>query len=121
MNIGPYTVEEYKNLVKSFHGYVAPGLMIGGFMVDHALNHLPEGDFFDAVSETRNCLPDAIQLLTPCTIGNGWLRILDLGRYALTLYEKYNGKGVRVYLDVGKLDSWPNIKNWFLKPGAVKK
>ncbi|MCX5847697.1 MAG: FmdE family protein, partial [Deltaproteobacteria bacterium] len=115
MNIGPYTVEEYKNLVKSFHGYVAPGLMIGGYMVDHALNHLPEGDFFDAVCETRACLPDAVQLLTPCTIGNGWLKILDLGRYALTLYEKYGGKGVRVYLDVCKLDEWPNIKNWFLK------
>jgi formylmethanofuran dehydrogenase subunit E len=115
MNIGPYTVEEYKNLVKSFHGYVAPGLMIGGYMVDHALKNLPEGDFFDAVCETRACLPDAVQLLTPCTIGNGWLRILDLGRYALTLYEKYGGKGVRVYLDVRKLDEWPNIKNWFLK------
>jgi formylmethanofuran dehydrogenase subunit E len=101
--------------VKSFHGYLAPGLMIGGFMVDHALKHLPEGEFFDSVCETRNCLPDAIQLLTPCTIGNGWLRILDLGRYALTLYEKYGGKGVRVYLDVQKLDSWPNIKSWFLK------
>jgi formylmethanofuran dehydrogenase subunit E len=115
MNIGPYTVEEYKNLVKSFHGYIAPGLMVGGFMVDHALNHLPEGDFFDAVCETRACLPDAVQLLTPCTIGNGWLKILDLGRYALTLYEKFGGKGVRVYLDVRTLDSWPNIKNWFLK------
>ncbi|MGA2331036.1 MAG: formylmethanofuran dehydrogenase subunit E family protein [Syntrophales bacterium] len=115
MNIGPYTLEEYKNLVKSFHGYLAPGLLVGGFMVDHALNHLPEGDFFDAVCETRACLPDAVQLLTPCTIGNGWLRIIDLGRYALTLYNKYGGKGVRVYLDVRKLDSRPNIKNWFLK------
>lgn len=115
MNIGPYTVEEYKNLVKSFHGYIAPGLMVGGYMVDHALNHLPEGDFFDAVCETRACLPDAVQLLTPCTIGNGWLRILDLGRYALTLYEKFGGKGVRVYLDVRKLDAWPNMKEWFLK------
>ena len=115
MNIGPYTLEEYKNLVKSFHGYLAPGLLVGGFMVDHALKHLPEGDFFDAVCETRACLPDAIQLLTPCTIGNGWLRILDLGRYALTLYEKYEGKGVRVYLDVRKLDEWPNMKTWFLK------
>lgn len=115
MNIGPYTIEEYKNLVKSFHGYIAPGLMVGGFMVDHALNHVPEGDFFDAICETRACLPDAIQLLTPCTIGNGWLKILDLGRYALTLYEKFGGRGVRVYLDVRKLDSWPNIKEWFLK------
>ena len=115
MSIGRYTLEEYKNLVKSFHGYLAPGLLVGGFMVNHALNHKPEGDFFNVISETRNCLPDAVQILTPCTIGNGWLRILDIGKYALTLYEKYEGKGVRVYLDVRELDPWPNIKNWFLK------
>ncbi|HTY23562.1 MAG TPA: FmdE family protein [Desulfomonilaceae bacterium] len=115
MNIGPYTSEEYKNLVKSFHGCVTPGLMIGGLMVDHALKHMPEGDLFDAVCETSVCLPDAIQLLTPCTIGNGGLKVLDIGRYALTLYGKYGGKGVRVYLDVRKLDFWPSIKTWFLK------
>jgi len=74
--------------VESFHGYAAPGLIMGGFMVDIALSMMPEGVLFEAVSKTRNCLPDAIQLLTPCTIGNGWMRILNLGRYALSLYDK---------------------------------
>ena len=36
MNIGPYSIEDYMHLVKSFHGNVAPGLIIGGFMVDLA-------------------------------------------------------------------------------------
>jgi formylmethanofuran dehydrogenase subunit E len=115
VKIGSYSYDEYLNLLKSFHGSAAPGLLIGGFMVDLALKHLPEGEFFDAICETKACLPDALQLLTPCTVGNGWLKILNQGRFALTLFEKYHGKGVRVYVDVRKFGPWPNIREWFLK------
>ncbi|MFY9399134.1 MAG: formylmethanofuran dehydrogenase subunit E family protein [Desulfomonilia bacterium] len=115
MNIGQYSLEDYMHLVRSFHGSIAPGLIIGGFMVDLARGGLPEGVIFDAISETRTCLPDAIQLLTPCTIGNGWLKVLDYGRYALCFYEKEQGEGVRVYIDPEKLDAWPEIKTWFFK------
>ena len=115
MNIGPYSFDEYVHLVKSFHGHTAPGMIIGGIMVDMALNNTPAGEFFDALCETASCLPDAVQLLTPCTIGNGWLRIVNVGRYAVTLFEKYGGEGVRVYLDSSMLDAWPAIKEWFFK------
>jgi hypothetical protein len=47
--------------VKAFHGYDAPGIIIGGFMVDLAYRHLPEGGLLDALSETPKCWPDAIQ------------------------------------------------------------
>ena len=70
---------------------------------------------FDAVCETRNCLPDAVQLLTPCTIGNGWLKVINVGRFALSLYDKYEGKGVRVFLDPVKVADWPEINTWYLK------
>jgi formylmethanofuran dehydrogenase subunit E len=115
MNICTYSYEEYLHLVKSFHGNLAPGLIIGGFIVDLAMKHLPKGDFFDAICETPVCLPDAVQILTPCTIGNGWLSIAPFGRFAVTLYEKYTGDGVRVYLDTKKLDAWPEIRDWYLK------
>jgi len=115
MNIGTYSYEEYVHLVKSFHGSLAPGLVIGGFMVDLALKNLPDGEFFDAICETPVCLPDAVQLLTPCTIGNGWLKVFDFGRFAVTLYDKESGLGIRVYLDMGKLESWPEVKAWFMK------
>ncbi|MEM5788276.1 MAG: FmdE family protein, partial [Syntrophobacteraceae bacterium] len=59
--------------------------------------------------------PDAIQLLTPCTIGNGWLRILNLGRYALSLYDKQTGEGIRVAVDPEKLKAWPEVEAWLLK------
>ena len=55
--------------------------------MDTALKNLPKGEFFDAICETAVCLPDAVQLLTPCTIGNGCMKIFDTGRVAVTLYE----------------------------------
>jgi formylmethanofuran dehydrogenase subunit E len=115
MKIGSYSYDEYVHLVKSFHGSLAPGLVIGGFIVDLALKNLPEGKFFDAICETSSCLPDAVQLLTPCTIGNGWMKIFDTGRFAVTLYEKENGEGVRVYLDTEKLRTWPEFNAWYFK------
>jgi formylmethanofuran dehydrogenase subunit E len=109
-------VEEFVRRVKEFHGAAAPGVVLGGYMVDLAYRHLPStGRLFDALSETRSCLPDAIQLLTPCTIGNGWLRVLDLGRFALSLFDKYNGDGIRVFLDPAELESYLEIKAWFFK------
>ena len=109
------TYDEYIEMIKAFHGHVAPGMVFGGFMVDLAYRNLPQGEFFDAICETTACLPDAIQILTPCTVGNGWLRIIDLGRFALSLFEKYTGDGVRVYVDSQKLDDWSEVKTFFFK------
>jgi len=115
MNIGPFTFDEFKAKAAAFHGYPAPGLLIGGYMVEMARRQLPEGTLFDAVVETSKCLPDAVQILTPCTIGNGWLSIAPFGKFAVTLYEKYSGKGVRVFLDTKKLEAWPEVRDWYLK------
>ena len=115
MNIRSYTFEEFVERVLKFHGFAAPGVLIGGFMVDLAYQHLPKEGLFDAISETPKCLPDAIQLLTPCTVGNGWLTVMNLGRYAMTLYDKQTGEGIRVFLDPKKVEAWSEIKNWFFK------
>jgi len=113
MMIGPYSFEEYLRKVESFHGSIAPGMIAGGIMVDLALRHLPEGEFFDVLCETAHCLPDAVQLLTPCTIGNGWLKIVNLTRFACTVYNKYNGEGTRAFLDSEKITKWEEISCWF--------
>lgn len=84
-------------------------------MVDLAYQHLPKEGLFDAICETSICLPDAIQLLTPCSIGNRWLKVIDIGRFAITLYEKYEGEGIRVFLDPAKIEAWPEIKSWFFR------
>jgi len=115
MDIRSYTFNEFVERVRVFHGYAAPGVLVGGFMVDLAYKHLPEEGLFDVLCETPKCLPDAVQLLTPCTMGNGWLTILNTGRYALVIYDKSTGEGVRISMDAAKLDAWPEIKGWFLK------
>jgi formylmethanofuran dehydrogenase subunit E len=115
MNIGPYSFEEFKDKAAAFHGYPAPGLLLGGYMVELARRGLAEGTLFEAVVETPKCLPDAVQILTPCTVGNGWVRVLNLGRYAVALYDKSTGAGFRVWLDVDKMAPFPEISSWFLK------
>lgn len=115
MRIGKYSFDEFCGIVRAFHGSPAPGVLIGGYMVDMAREALPEGVLFEALCETRLCLPDAVQLLTPCTLGNGRIHVIHVGRFALTLYDKVTGEGARVYIDAERLYDWPEIKAWFLK------
>lgn len=112
-------IDQYCAKVKEFHGgNLAPGLIIAGFMVDLACRNLPENILFEAICETAGCIPDAVQLLTPCTTGNQWMHVMDVGRYAMSFYDKYSGEGVRVHLNTYKLEKWPVLKEWFfrLKP-----
>lgn len=113
--VGRYTYEEFLDRVKSFHGYASPGVVVGGIMVDMAMERMPEGVLYDVICETSSCLPDSVQLLTPCTVGNGWLKVIDFGRYAVSLYDKHEGSGVRVFLDPKKLGDWGEIRAWYLK------
>jgi len=115
MNIGDYTFEEFKQKAKEFHGYPAPGLLIGGYMVEAAKARIPEGTLFEAMVESGKCLPDAVQLLTLCSVGNNWMKVKLLGRYAVSLYDKFTGEGVRVAVDQERLKDWPEIRAWFMK------
>lgn len=120
MDIGAYTFKEFRQLAENFHGYAAPGLLVGGYMVELAKRHLPEGTLFEAVVESGKCLPDAVQLLTLCSIGNNWMKIHNLGRYAVSLFDKHTGEGVRVSLDPVKMAAYPELKAWFFKEKAKK-
>ena len=107
------TRDQLMTEIRNFHGFVAPGLLIGAFMVDQTYEHLEKNGEYDAIVETRNCLPDAIQILTPCTIGNGWLKILDLGKFALTLYDRRTFLGCRTWLDLDKAQEHQTVYKWF--------
>jgi formylmethanofuran dehydrogenase subunit E len=113
--IGLFPFESFVERVREFHGFSAPGVVLGGVMVDAAVNRLPQGILYDAFCETGKCLPDSVQLLTPCTIGNGWLRIRPWGRFALALYDKQTGDGIRAVLDTTRLEACPEIKTWYYK------
>ena len=109
----PYA--EFLNRIESFHGWKAPGVVIGGFMVDLAQEHVGPGVEADAIVETIHCLPDAVQIFTPCTLGNGWLKVVDWDKFALTLYDKHTLEGTRVWLDLGKARRFPAVYNWYLR------
>lgn len=106
---------DFLDRITAFHGYAAPGLIVGGFLVDAARRDLPEDVLFEALCETSWCLPDAVQLFTPCTTGNGWMRVRDLGRYALAFYDKHTGHGFRASLDPARLEAFVEYRDWFLK------
>jgi formylmethanofuran dehydrogenase subunit E len=106
--------------MEEFHGYRSPGILIGGIMLDVALREHTPTPYLNVVTETIVCLPDAVQLLTPCTIGNGFLQILDWGKFALTGYDRTTLSGVRVWLKNDKLSDYPLIRAWFVRTGQPR-
>jgi len=40
---------------------------------------------------------------------------MNLGRFALSLYDKHSGKGVRVFVDAQKIRAWPEVEAWLFK------
>ncbi len=107
--------DEFLSTIRKFHGFTAPGLVLGGVMVDVALTLLGRNVEADAIVETKHCLPDAVQLFTPCTIGNGWMKILDWDKFAITLYDRHTLKGYRVWLDIEKAKAYPDLYNWYMR------
>ncbi len=115
------TDNEFTELVESvykFHTKRAPGIPIGVEMVLLAKEKLGDVKKLGAVAETQVCLSDAIQFLTGCTTGNKYLILNDkIGRYALTLYDRSNGRGIRVFVDMKKIDQkkMPETYKFFLR------
>jgi formylmethanofuran dehydrogenase subunit E len=107
--------DDFFEATSHFHGYPAPGVILGCYMVEMAKACIPDDILFEAICETSWCLPDAVQLRTPCTIGNGWMKIFNLGLYAVALYDKFKGEGVRIFVDGSKLGTFDEIANWLLK------
>jgi len=95
-------------------------------MVDFATELLgaSPGKKLYGICETPKCLPDALQVMTCCTIGNNRLRILPIGKFAITLNASSDGEtadGVRVYVDKEKLKGYPTIDAWYTNSPAYDK
>jgi len=123
--VRPALAEQILRL-SAFHTYPAPGVLIGAFMVDYALELLgasPEEKLY-GVCETPKCLPDALQVMARCTIGNNRLRILPIGKFAITLNAPAEGataEAVRVYVDLAKLKEFPTIDQWYANSPSYDK
>jgi formylmethanofuran dehydrogenase subunit E len=106
--------------MEEFHGYRSPGIVLGALMVEAALKEVGTTPYLNVVTETIVCLPDAVQLLTPCTIGNGFLQVLDWGKFALTAYDRKTLAGVRAWLKYDVLADYPLIHSWFERSSKTK-
>ena len=112
--------------LSEFHTYPAPGVLIGAFMVDYALELLgvaPDRKLY-GVCETPKCLPDALQVMACCTTGNNRLRVVPIGKFAITLNaptESEVAEAVRVYVDLEKLKQYPTIDTWYANSPAYDK
>ncbi len=64
-------MKDYLNRVVAFHDSPAPGVLIGAFMVDFALELLgvAPGEKLFGVCETPKCAPDALQVIANITTG----------------------------------------------------
>ena len=106
-------VRTYLSQCAQFHSSPAPGLLIGAFMVDYALELLganPDEKLF-SVCETPKCLPDAPQVIAHSTTGNGRLKVIPIGRFALTMNRASTDKtadGFRVVRGSGKDQGFPH-------------
>ena len=101
-----------------FHTFPAPGLLIGIYMVDKALELLgaKPGEKLYAVCETTKCAPDPLQVITHCTTGNHRLNVIPIGRFAITMNRSSaddHAEGFRVKVDPAKLEGTKTLKAWF--------
>ena len=86
--------------IVAFHGHRCPGLMLGYRMAKAAMA-LVSGDRSEdeeivAIVENDACGVDALQCVTGCTFGKGNLIFRDYGKHVYTIYNRANGKAVRV-------------------------
>lgn len=120
-NLAGMDLDEFLRRAEELHGHLSPGVVAGGFMLDKALKSYEPGEFLNAVVETVVCLPDAVQILTQCTLGNGFMQVLDWGKFAITLYDRQKLNGVRVWLDPEAVRTNQIVASWYLRsPGNGK-
>jgi formylmethanofuran dehydrogenase subunit E len=122
--INPYLQKLFTRCI-AFHTVSAPGLFIGVFMVDYALELLgaQAGEKLYAIAETYKCIPDPLQIIAGCTFGNHRLQVIPIGKFAITM-NRPSGKdvtdGVRVYVDQRKLKKYPIIEAWYTHSRGFK-
>ncbi len=121
----PESLRESFQKCIDFHTYAAPGMLIGVFMVDCALKVLgrkPDEKIF-VTCETHKCLPDPPQVIMHATTGNHRLRVLPIGKFAMTFTPfstKEYAEGIRIFIDREKLNRYPALASWYDNSAAFK-
>ncbi len=82
------------------HGHLCPYVSLGvkaGQYAMAALNRSNTGmEEIVAIVECNNCFTDGVQIVTGCTFGNNALIFKDLGKTAVTVARREDGRAVRL-------------------------
>ncbi|MFQ6003717.1 MAG: FmdE family protein [Candidatus Zixiibacteriota bacterium] len=93
-------IESMLKEIGYFRRILGPGVAYGAKMTLAAKEHLKIKDLKKAnlfvVVETDHCLPDAIQFLCGCTIGNRRLIVKDYGKMAATFIDRDARRAIRI-------------------------
>lgn len=86
----------------AFHGHECPGLYIGYRAAKLAIKELgikrAEDEEVAAIVENNSCAVDALQSILSTTFGKGNLYFKDYGKHVYTVFNRRNGKAIRISL-----------------------
>lgn len=96
-------IHEYYQQAGNFHGHWCPGLAIGvraAFEAGQALGTrmADRHNHIQCLAESSACWLDGIQYVLGSTLGNGALKLEDLGKSAFNFYNPESGESMRYYL-----------------------
>jgi formylmethanofuran dehydrogenase subunit E len=92
---------DFKRAVE-FHGHACPGLYIGYRAAKLAMKKLgikrAEDEEVAAIVENNSCAVDALQSILSTTFGKGNLYFKDYGKQVYTIFNRRDGKAIRISL-----------------------
>jgi formylmethanofuran dehydrogenase subunit E len=98
--IRSHDLEGLLRQTEHLHGHLCPFVSLGvkaGQYAMMALNRQNTGmEEIVALVECNNCFTDGIQMATGCTFGNNALIFKDLGKTAVTVARREDGRAVRL-------------------------
>ena len=98
-------MDDYEYFVKKvndFHGHICTGIVLGTRMTLAAMRYLgldphqsKEKRKLIAYTEIDRCMTDAVIVITGCSPGRRTLKLVDYGKFAVTLINQDTGRAVR--------------------------
>jgi len=93
-------LEGLLNHAQALHGHLCPMVTLGVKAGHQAMKYLEDPNTgmeeIVAVVECNNCFTDGIQAVTGCTFGNNALIFKDLGKTAVTVIRRRDGRALRL-------------------------
>ena len=92
--------EYFLGKASAFHGHICGGIALGIRISLAAMRHLgldPRQKNKDIIvyTEVDRCMTDAVMVVTNCSPGRRSLKLVDYGKFAMTLVDLGTGRAVR--------------------------